>query len=306
MSVIDLVGLTDVASKRVGGFSLGMGQRLGIASALLGDPQTWSSTSRSTGWTPKACSGIRNLLKGLAAEGRTVFVSSHLMSEMALTATTAHRDRARAADRGHHGRGLRGPRREQRRHRAQPRGRPRCVTLLLGADVSVTSDQSGVLQVRGLTAEQIGTTAWQAHLPVFELTTQQASLEEAFMKLTDDSVDFRSHDAVTGRRGRGGGRPMSAVMTPAAPAATAPAVPLKVTQGRVLRSEWLKFRSLRSTVYTLLAAIVLTIGIGALFSAVTASQYHTLSASGKATFSAVSTSLAGSVSPWSPSACWGC
>jgi ABC-2 type transport system ATP-binding protein len=67
--------------------------------------------------------------------------------------------------------------------------------LLLGPDITVTSDQAGVLHVQGLTAEQIGTAAWQAHLPVFELTTQQASLEEAFMQLTDDSVDFRSHDA---------------------------------------------------------------------------------------------------------------
>jgi ABC-type transport system involved in multi-copper enzyme maturation permease subunit len=87
---------------------------------------------------------------------------------------------------------------------------------------------------------------------------------------------------------------MSAVLTPAAPAATStPAGPLKITQGRVVRSEWMKFRSLRSTLYTLLAAVVLTIGIGALFSAVTASQYHTFSAADKAAFSPVSTSLTG-------------
>jgi ABC-2 type transport system permease protein len=86
---------------------------------------------------------------------------------------------------------------------------------------------------------------------------------------------------------------MSAVLTPAAPAGAAPAGPLKVTQARVVRSEWLKFRSLRSTVYTLLAAVALTIGIGALFSAVTASQYHTFSAADRAGFSAVSVSLTG-------------
>ncbi len=87
---------------------------------------------------------------------------------------------------------------------------------------------------------------------------------------------------------------MSAVLTPAAPAAaTTPAGPLKVTQGRVVRSEWMKFRSLRSTLYTLLAAVVLTIGIGALFSALTASQYHTFSAADKAAFDPVSTSLTG-------------
>jgi ABC-2 type transport system permease protein len=86
---------------------------------------------------------------------------------------------------------------------------------------------------------------------------------------------------------------MSAVLTPAAPAAAAPARSLKVTQARVVRSEWLKFRSLRSTVYTLLAAVALTIGIGALFSAVTASQYNTFSAADRASFSAVSVSLTG-------------
>jgi ABC-2 type transport system permease protein len=86
---------------------------------------------------------------------------------------------------------------------------------------------------------------------------------------------------------------MSAVLTPAAPAATTPVGPLKVTQARVVRSEWMKFRSLRSTLYTLLAAVVLTIGIGALFSAVTASQYHTFSAADKAAFSPISTSLTG-------------
>jgi ABC-2 type transport system permease protein len=86
---------------------------------------------------------------------------------------------------------------------------------------------------------------------------------------------------------------MSAVLTSAAPAAAAPAGPLKVTQGRVVRSEWIKFRSLRSTLWTLLVAVVLMIGIGALFAAVTASQYHTFGASDRASFSAVSTSLDG-------------
>ena len=86
---------------------------------------------------------------------------------------------------------------------------------------------------------------------------------------------------------------MSAVLTPAAPTATTPVGPLKVTQARVVHSEWMKFRSLRSTLYTLLAAVVLMIGIGALFSAVSASQYHTFSAADKATFSPISTSLTG-------------
>jgi ABC-2 type transport system ATP-binding protein len=192
--LIDMVGLREVAGKRVGGFSLGMGQRLGIASALLGDPRVVVLDEPVNGLDPEGVLWIRNLLKGLAAEGRTVFVSSHLMSEMALTATrlvvvgrgrliadtTVEEFVARA---GGNAVTVRTPEAAQLRD------------LLLGPDVSVTSDQSGVLQVQGLTAEQIGTTAWQARLPVFELTTQHASLEEAFMKLTDDSVDFRSYEA---------------------------------------------------------------------------------------------------------------
>ncbi len=192
--MIDMVGLQDVAGKRVGGFSLGMGQRLGIASALLGDPQVVVLDEPVNGLDPEGVLWIRNLLKDLAAEGRTVFVSSHLMSEMALTAT-----RLVVIGRG---RLIADTTVEDFVNRAggstvtvrTPRA-PQLRDLLLGPDITVTSEQSGVLRVRGLSAEQIGTAAWQARLPVFELTTQHASLEEAFMRLTDDSVDFRSHDA---------------------------------------------------------------------------------------------------------------
>jgi ABC-2 type transport system ATP-binding protein len=193
--VIDLVGLGEVARKRVGGFSLGMGQRLGIASALLGDPRVVVLDEPVNGLDPEGVLWIRNLLKGLAAEGRTVFVSSHLMSEMALTATrlvvigrgrliadtTVDEFVARA---GGGGVTVRTPQAARLRE------------LLLGPDITVTSQQSDLLKVQGLSAEQIGQTAWQARLPVYELTPQQASLEEAFMRLTDDSVDFRSHNTV--------------------------------------------------------------------------------------------------------------
>jgi ABC-2 type transport system ATP-binding protein len=192
--LIDMVGLSDVAAKRVGGFSLGMGQRLGIASALLGDPRVVVLDEPVNGLDPEGVLWVRNLLKGLAAEGHTVFVSSHLMSEMALTAaqlvvigrgrlianTTVGEFVARA---GGSAVTVRTPQETRLRD------------LLLGPDITVTSDQPGVLYVKGLTAEQIGVAAWQAHLPVFELTTQHASLEAAFMQLTDDSVDFRSNDA---------------------------------------------------------------------------------------------------------------
>ena len=191
--VIDMVGLREVARKRVGGFSLGMGQRLGIASALLGDPRVVVLDEPVNGLDPEGVLWIRNLLKGLAAEGRTVFVSSHLMSEMALTATrlvvigrgrliadtTVDEFVARA---GGGGVTVRTPQAARLRE------------LLLGPDITVTSQQSDLLTVQGLSAEQIGQTAWQARLPVYELTPQQASLEEAFMRLTDDSVDFRSHN----------------------------------------------------------------------------------------------------------------
>jgi ABC-2 type transport system ATP-binding protein len=192
--VIDMVGLREVAGKRVGGFSLGMGQRLGVASALLGDPKVVVLDEPVNGLDPEGVLWIRNLLKALAADGRTVFVSSHLMSEMAQTATrlivvgrgrliadtTVEEFVARASG-------------SSVTVRTPEAGRLRA--LLLGPDVTITSSASDVLQVQGLNAEQIGTAAWQAHLPVFELAVQQASLEQAFMELTQDSVEYRSAEA---------------------------------------------------------------------------------------------------------------
>ena len=191
--VLDMVGLREVAAKRVGGFSLGMGQRLGVASALLGDPRVVVLDEPVNGLDPEGVLWIRTLLRALADEGRTVFVSSHLMSEMAQTATrlvvvgrgrliadtTVEEFVARASGGAVT---VRTPEAAQLRE------------LLLGPDVTVTSEVSDVLVVLGLTAEQIGTAAWRAHLPVFELTVQQASLEEAFMQLTHDSVEYRSSD----------------------------------------------------------------------------------------------------------------
>jgi ABC-2 type transport system ATP-binding protein len=189
--VIDMVGLREVAGKRVGGFSLGMGQRLGVATALLGDPSVVVLDEPVNGLDPEGVLWIRNLLKGLAADGRTVFVSSHLMSEMAQTAT-----RLIVVGRG---RLIADTSVEEFVTRASGHSvtvrtpeATRLRDLLLGPDVTITSDQADVLHIQGLNAEQIGTVAWQAHLPVYELASQQASLEQAFMELTQDSVEYRS------------------------------------------------------------------------------------------------------------------
>jgi ABC-2 type transport system ATP-binding protein len=189
--MIELVGLGDVADKRVRGFSLGMGQRLGIASALLGDPHTLILDEPVNGLDPEGILWIRNLLKSLAAEGRTVFVSSHLMSEMALTAqqviiigkgrlladvpvtevvTRAARNVVK----------VRSPQASRLRD------------LLRGPDVTVTDGPDDGLHVDGLGCEQIGRLAADNGITLFELTPVHGSLEEAFMELTRDATEFRT------------------------------------------------------------------------------------------------------------------
>ncbi|MFJ3820970.1 ABC transporter ATP-binding protein [Streptomyces nodosus] len=201
--VLDLVGLSAVAKKRVGGFSLGMGQRLGIAGALLGDPATVILDEPANGLDPEGILWIRNLLKSLAAEGRTVLVSSHLMSEMALTAehlivigrgrliadTSVAEFIARAA-------------RDVVRVRSDEADRMR--GLLTGPDVVVTAQEPGVLQVTGLSSERIGRIAALHGVALAELTPQQASLEEAFMELTRDSLEYQAPEpGLVGAAGRG-------------------------------------------------------------------------------------------------------
>jgi ABC-2 type transport system ATP-binding protein len=187
--LIDLVGLHEVARKRSGQFSLGMGQRLGIAQALLGDPKTVMLDEPVNGLDPEGIHWMRNLLKGLAAEGRTVFVSSHLMSEMALTAdhlivigrgkliadTSVDDFVARASQKVVV---VRSP--ELERLRAE----------LAGPQITFVDGERGALEVHGLTAEQVGEVAAAAGIALHELTPQQASLEEAFMNLTRDELEF--------------------------------------------------------------------------------------------------------------------
>ena len=187
--LIDLVGLHEVARKRTGQFSLGMGQRLGIAAALLGDPKTVMLDEPVNGLDPEGIHWVRNLLKGLAAEGRTVFVSSHLMSEMALTAdhlivigrgkliadTSVDDFVSRASQKVVL---VRSPELERLR------------TELAGPAVSLVAADRGALEVHGLTAEQVGEVAAGAGIALHELTPLQASLEEAFMNLTRDELEF--------------------------------------------------------------------------------------------------------------------
>jgi ABC-2 type transport system ATP-binding protein len=189
--MIDLVGLHDVARKRAGQFSLGMGQRLGIAAALLGDPQTVMLDEPVNGLDPEGVHWIRNLLKQLASEGRTVFVSSHLMSEMSVTADhliVIGRGRL-IADTGvdEFVRTAGGERVRVRTPQAT-----HLRDLVLGPNVSVASDDAGVLEVTGLTSERVGEIAAANGIVLHELVAVQASLEEAFMELTRDDVEFKS------------------------------------------------------------------------------------------------------------------
>jgi ABC-2 type transport system ATP-binding protein len=188
--LIDLVGLHDVARKRAGQFSLGMGQRLGIASALLGDPATVMLDEPVNGLDPEGIRWMRNLLKSLAAEGRTVFVSSHLMSEMALTA-----DHLVVI-----GRGRKIADTSTKEFLSQASGNvvrvrsPQAAELerlVAGPNVTVTVLEPGLLEVHGLTAAQIGDAAAAGGVALHELTPKEASLEEAFMDLTREDVEFK-------------------------------------------------------------------------------------------------------------------
>ncbi len=189
--LIELVGLREVAAKRAGQFSLGMGQRLGIAAALLGDPAIVMLDEPVNGLDPEGIQWVRNLLKGLASEGRTVFVSSHLMSEMALTA-----EHLIVIGRGELIADMNTSDFVRRASKKAVRVRsPQAATLrelVAGPDVSVVDLEPGVLEIMGLTAEQIGEEAATHAIVLHELTPLQATLEEAFMELTQDAVEFQA------------------------------------------------------------------------------------------------------------------
>ncbi|MFJ9337746.1 ABC transporter ATP-binding protein [Streptomyces sp. NPDC101733] len=196
--VLGVVGLQDAARQRSRGFSLGMGQRLGIAAALLGDPKVLLFDEPINGLDPEGILWVRNLMRRLAAEGRTVFVSSHLMSEMALTAdhlivigrgrllsdmstqdfithNSAGFARVRAAGNG-------------------PDGRVVLGTALSRAGGRVLQEPDGALRVTGLELPAISDLAHEAGVRLWELSPHRASLEEAYMRMTQSSVEYTSTD----------------------------------------------------------------------------------------------------------------
>jgi ABC-2 type transport system ATP-binding protein len=192
--VLEVVGLSEVANQRAGKFSLGMSQRLGIAAAMLGDPEVLLFDEPVNGLDPDGIRWVRTFLRSLAKEGRTVFVSSHLMSEMALTAdevviigkgrlivqvsidellTQGSRQSVRVAS-------------------------PDIATLrgALESEGAATSvEDDGSLTVRGKDHKEIGELAARLSIVLYELTPQTESLEEAFMELTDSSIEYRGTNA---------------------------------------------------------------------------------------------------------------
>jgi len=191
--VIEMTGLRAVAGKRVGGFSLGMGQRLGIAAAMLGDPRTLILDEPVNGLDPEGVKWVRTLVRYLADEGRTIFLSSHLMSEMAITADElivigrgkiiTQGPVQEIIDSSSHGSvRVRSPQASELAARLQRDG------------VTVTSVEGSLLDVAGLTAPEVGEAAASAGIVLHELTPQRASLEDAFMTLTADDVEYTSAD----------------------------------------------------------------------------------------------------------------
>ena len=188
--VLDITGIASVAGKRIKGFSLGMSQRLGIAAALLGDPKVLMFDEPVNGLDPEGIQWIRTLMRSLAAQGRTVFVSSHLMSEMSQTADhlivigrgrliadLSTRDFIRKSSSNHVR--VRSPQRDR-------------LAEVLGARGVTTSVENGYLLVQSLETDAVGDLAAEYSITIHELFEERATLEEAFMELTRDSVEYQA------------------------------------------------------------------------------------------------------------------
>lgn len=192
--VIEITGLTSVASKRAGGFSLGMGQRLGIAAALLGDPEILILDEPVNGLDPEGVLWVRNLVRGQAAEGRTVFLSSHLMSEMSMTA-----DHLIVLGKGKiladaPTTQIVSSWTKQSVSVTSPDAE-RLASLLASSTVTVTRTGERSLTIDGTTAEHIGSTAFANQVELHQLAPQTGSLEDAYLALTGDSVEYKSKGA---------------------------------------------------------------------------------------------------------------
>lgn len=189
--VLDVVGLRPVAGKRVGGFSLGMGQRLGIAAALLGDPQVLILDEPVNGLDPEGVMWVRTLVKSLAGQGRCVLLSSHLMSEMAVTADRVIIiGQGRLIADGTLDELLEGGQGAQVRVRSPQADE--LVGLLSGRGAIVTREADGALSVAGATADVVGAVARTHGVTLQELSTQQPSLEQRYLQLTGESLQYRA------------------------------------------------------------------------------------------------------------------
>ena len=194
--VLEMVGLEKVGRKRAGKFSLGMGQRLGIAAALLGDPGVLLFDEPVNGLDPEGILWVRNLLKGLAVEGRTIFVSSHLMSEMALTADQlVVIGKGRLISAGSTSEFI--SESSSQFVRVRSPHADRLEELLVAEGAVVRKEADGALAVSALSAPDIGDVAGTNGIFLHELSTQSASLEEAFMELTRESVEFHGEALLT-------------------------------------------------------------------------------------------------------------
>ncbi len=268
--VLELVGLSEVARKRSKGFSLGMSQRLGIAATMLGDPKVLMFDEPVNGLDPEGILWIRNLMKALASEGRTVFVSSHLMSEMEYTA-----DHLIVIGRGKLIADCSMSEFISRSSGASVRVRTPMAEELIKAvtakgAVAATADDDAV-EVRGLTAAEVGDIAFEQAIRLHELATVRASLEEAFMELTASSVEYRAETA--GRDHHHRKRCLSDGHRNHTRACGSSALPPAAGQAGLrgaIASEFTKIRSVRSTYWTLGALFIVSVGLGIAISAGTA------------------------------------
>ena len=298
--VLELVGLESVAKKRAGSFSLGMGQRLGIASALLGDPPILLLDEPVNGLDPEGIIWVRTLLRDLAAEGRAVLVSSHLMAEMALTAdqlVVVGRGRLIAETTVTDFVSSAGG--ERVLVRAAEIG-PLEQAL---ADLKPHRHENDGLLIAGTPPAVIGERALAAQIPLTELSPQAPSLEEAFMSLTSSEVVFH------GRQLDESDSPSSSSPTLPSPTTPAPvgsdpekASLTKPTRQRTsalidlrngIRAEWRKFVSLRSTIWALLLTFGIVVAFGGIGAYGTTLRWESFSAIRKAAFDPTAQALGG-------------